>query len=125
MNPLPIDILVHYQDYSNMWMELLIKSDTTLELFTRKLANKLILPEEFFNNHAQIGYIRGAVNARKVPVAVKLPERWRELLNQIAETKLDAARKCKKVDITLPDLSIKIQNLKVFFIFCNVYTYSK
>jgi hypothetical protein len=106
----PCDLLVHYEDFSASWSELVISSDLGWEDFRRSLAEDLEIPTKNFKDSAIVTWIRGGASARGKGITMSDPGRWGEITKNLKAQKLKGK---KNIDPTIPNIYIRVLNLKV------------
>ena len=105
----PCDLLVHYEDYSSSWSEMTIQSDLSWDEFQTDLANNLEIPQRKFKESALVNWSRGGASARGKGIAISDAKRWTQILGHLKQAK----EKQKNIDPTIPNIYIKVMNLKV------------
>lgn len=113
--PLTCELLVHFEDYSGSLREMTVTSDIAWNDFQQELAETLEIPTKKFREMANITYNRGGASVRGKGVAISDANRFTEILKHIRDQKLQttAKGKQKSIDPTIPNIYIKITNLKV------------
>jgi hypothetical protein len=110
----PCDLLVHYEDFGAGWSEMLISSDIGWDDFREELADNLEIPQRKFRESAMLTWIRGGTSARGKGISISDSKRWSQIMEQLKKQKLQQTEKGKKsVDPTIPNIYIKVTNLKV------------